>query len=82
MPVGFKLGQLFIVTVFCVLIFAKAYAKLFNISPQEALYISLRIQTLSGSNVLPRNELQKVVVSFQSVIAYLITSGLIIVSVN
>lgn len=82
LPVSFKLGQLFAVTIFSILIFAKLYTICFDIEMPEAIYISSRMQTLSGANVVPRNEFQKISVTIQSIIAYLLTSGLIVVSVN
>lgn len=81
-PVSFKLGQLFIVTAFCIIIFAKLYTICYKTSMFEALYISTRMQTLSGANVVPQDEFQKISITLQSIIAYLITSGLIVVSVN
>jgi len=82
LPINFKLGQLFTITLFCIVIFAKLYTICFEIDTYEALYISTRMQTLSGANVVPRDEFQKISVTLQSVIVYLITSGLIVVSVN
>jgi hypothetical protein len=82
LPVSFKLGQLFIVTAFCILIFARLYTICFDINIPEALYISSRMQTLSGANVVPQNEFQKISVTIQSIVAYLITSGLLVISIN
>ena len=79
---SFKLTQLFFVMTFCIIIFGKAYANFFNIQIEEALYMSLRIQTMSGSDINPVSPEHKILMSFQYILAYLVTSGLIILSIN
>jgi hypothetical protein len=80
--VNFKLGQLFMTTFFCIIMFAKIYSEISYMSLSDAMYISLRVQCLSGSSILPKNKLEKIIVATQSIIAYLITSGFLIFSIT
>ena len=80
--VSFKLGQLFMITFFCITIFAKIYNEISDLSLSEAVYVSLRVQCLSGSSILPSDRLEKIIISTQSLITYLITSGLVIFSLT
>jgi hypothetical protein len=67
---------------FCIIIFGNAYSNFFNIKIEDALYMSLRIQTMAGSDIEPVSAEHKILMSFQYVLAYLVTSGLIILSIN
>ena len=80
--ISFKLSQLFFVMTFCIIIFGKAYANFFNVKIEDALYTALRIQTMNGGSIIASGMEQKILMSFQYILAYLITSGLIIMSVN
>uniref|UniRef100_A0A6C0KRJ5 Potassium channel domain-containing protein n=1 Tax=viral metagenome TaxID=1070528 RepID=A0A6C0KRJ5_9ZZZZ len=79
---SFKLTQLFFVMTFCIIIFGNAYANFFGIKIEDALYMALRIQTMSGSDIEPISPEHKILMSFQYILAYLVTSGLIILSIN
>lgn len=79
---SFKLTQLFFVMTFCIIIFANAYRQFFNFKTEDALYMALRIQTMSGSDIQPVSAEHKILISFQYILAYLVTSGLIILSIN
>jgi len=79
---SFKLTQLFFVMTFCIIIFGNAYSNFFKINIEQALYMSLRIQTMSGGDIKPLSPEHQILMSFQYVLAYLVTSGLIIFSVN
>ena len=79
---SFKLTQLFFVMTFCIIIFGNAYSNFFGINIEDALYMSLRIQTMSGSDITPISPEHKILMSFQYILAYLVTSGLIILSIN
>lgn len=77
---SFKLTQLFAVTLYSIFFFGLVYEYLFKLELMEAMYMSLRIQTLSGSYVVATTKEQKIFLSIQSLIAYLVTSGLIVAS--
>ena len=81
-PLGIKIGQLFIVTLFFVGIFAKVYYNIFKRSFKDAVNNSIRVQTLTGGSIVVDSDMENFVISAQTVLAYLITSGLIIVSIN
>lgn len=81
-PLGVKLGQLFTVTIFFIAVFAKVYHKIFKWSYEDALYNSIHIQTLTGGGIKSDTSLENFVISAQTIISYLVTSGLIIVSLN
>lgn len=79
---SFKLTQLFFVTLFCIVVFARAYATFFGFPIFEGMYMSLRIQTMSGSNIPTDNVEQKILMSFQYILAYFIVSGILIFSTS
>ena len=82
LPLGIKIGQLFITTIFFIAIFAKVYYKVFKWSFKDSLYNSIHIQTLTGGTIQATTDLENFVISAQTIMAYLMTSGLIIVSLN
>lgn len=77
-----RLSDLFFTFVFCIIIFTNAYITFFKMSLEKALFSAVRIQTLTGASVMPESTEHKILISLQSILAYLITSGLLIVSVN
>ena len=79
-PLSLKIGQLFIVTLFFIAIFAKVYNQVFKWSVKDSIYNSIRIQTLNGGTIVAKTDLENFVISAQIIMAYLMTSGLIIVS--
>ena len=82
MHVGFKLGGLLLVTMTLIFVFSVVYWKMTNKKFTEALYTSALIQTLNGKTD-SNGEMkvsEKMAVSVQSILAYMITSGLLIVS--
>ena len=83
-----KLGSLFSITIFFIIIFALIYWKFFKRSFNNAMFNAVLIQTLNGkgssdnSENEPLTNREKTVIAFQSIIAYLITSGIIIISMT
>lgn len=77
-----RFSELFITFVFCIIVFTNAYMNFFKMSLEKSLFTSIRIQTLSGSAVQPESQEHKILISLQSIIAYLITSGLLILSIS
>lgn len=83
-----KLGSLFSITIFFIVVFALIYWKFFNRSFNTAMFNAVLIQTLNGKgtgngssdNDEPLTNREKTVIALQSIFAYLITSGIIIVS--
>lgn len=75
---SFKLTELFLVTLFSIFCFGLSYMYFFQLNLEEAMFMSLRIQTLSGSYVIAKTRQQKILLSLQSLIAYLVTSGMIV----
>ena len=76
-----RLSELFFTFLFCIIIFTNAYMNFFNMPFEKAAFSTIRIQTLSGSAVQPESQEHKILISLQSILAYLITSGLLILSV-
>jgi hypothetical protein len=76
--VSFKLTQLFLVTLLSIIVFGFSYMYFFQLNVEEAMFMSLRVQTLSGSYVVAKTRQQKLLLSIQSLIAYLVTSGMIV----
>ena len=79
-----KIGGLFIITIILIFIFSTIYFYAFKKRYSEALYNAVLLQTLNGkgtSNFSDDNESsERLVISIQSILAYMITSGLLIVS--
>jgi len=78
----FKLTELFFVTLFCIIVFARAYSTFFDYSISEAIYMSLKIQTIAGSSITTPDTEQKILMSFQYILAYFIVSGILIFSMS
>ena len=49
---------------------------------KNALYNSVEIQTMSGHDIQPETDEQRIIISFHFLLTYLITSGILIVSVG
>jgi hypothetical protein len=81
-PFSLKLGNLFFVTVFMSFFFAVLYWKLFKIGFMSSLYKSISIQTIGGDPLIPKTDTEKAIISLQCMIAYMMVSGIIIVSVG
>jgi hypothetical protein len=83
MQFGVKIGSLFFVTILVILFYALIYYQLCNQSFSQAIYTSALIQTLNGKNDDDDTTTrQKMIITSQSIIAYMITSGLIIFSIH
>jgi len=80
--IKFQITSLLITVAFCIFLFADAYATFIKIPYGDAFFSSLRIQTLSGSNVKPLTNEHKILIGLQHTIAYLISSGLIIMTLD
>ena len=81
-PVSIKLGDLFFVVVILAFIYAIIYWRVYDIRFHDAVYKSVSIQTLSGNTKPPKTNGEKCLMVSQLLLAYLITSGLIIVSIS
>ena len=82
-PLSIKIGDLFFVVIVIGFIYAIIYWRVFDTRFHDAIYKSVSIQTLSGNNSIPpKTTGEKFLMVSQLLIAYLITSGLIIVSVG
>ena len=79
---SFKLTELFFVTLFCIIVFARAYSTFFDFSTAQSLYMSLKIQTIAGGDIQTPNVEQKILMSFQYILAYFIVSGILIFSMS
>jgi hypothetical protein len=78
-----KAGQLLLITIYCIFIFALLYRTLSSdISVMNSLYTSTMIQTMNGGNVETATKREKLVMSLQSILAFFITSGIIIVVID
>jgi hypothetical protein len=81
--ISVKAGQLMLVTIYCIFIFALLYRTLTkSTTVMNSLYTSTMIQTMNGGNVETASRREKIVMSIQSIIAFFITSGIIIVVIN
>ncbi len=74
---SFQITQLFLVTLMSIFFFGFFYVYSFGISFEEAMFMSLRVQTIQGSYIVAKTRPQKILLSLQSLIAYLIISGMI-----
>ena len=80
-----KFGSLFTITLISIILFSMIYKIYFKMTITESVYTSTLIQTLNGKSSNPDDKIsnkQTLVISTQSFIAYLITSGLIIISIT
>ena len=81
--ISIKAGQLLMVTIFCISVFALLY-KSFSVkrSTLDSIYTSTMLQTMNGGNTTPSNYEEKIIMALQSILTFFITSGIIIVVVN
>ena len=79
-PFSLKVGNLFFVTFIFIIFFAVIYWKIFKISFMSSLYKSTSIQTIGGNPIDPKTNWEKAIISFQCMLAYLMVSGIIIIS--
>ena len=81
--VGIKIGGLFMVTIIMIIIFTTIYCKILGKKLSQALYTATLIQTLNGKGAdAHMTSTEQMIISTQSIIAYMITSGLLIVSIS
>ncbi len=81
-PISVKLGDLFFLVIFLAFVYSLIYWRVSNIRFHDAVYKSVSIQTLSGNAIDPDTAGEKIIMVSQFLIAYLITSGLIIVTLG
>jgi hypothetical protein len=81
-PVSIKLGNLFFIVVICAFTYAIIYWRVYKLNLHDAIYKSVAIQTLSGNTIEPVSTGQKFLIVSQFLIAYLLTTGLIVVSIG
>ena len=79
-PFSLKVGNLFFVTFIFIIFFAVIYWKIFKISFMSSLYKSTSIQTIGGNPIDPKTNWEKAIISLQCMLAYLMVSGIIIIS--
>lgn len=79
-PLEFKAGQILIVTILCIYVYYVIYQRLCGRSPREAFYLSATSQTLSGGGIVPKHELEQLIISSQCILASLISAGIIIIT--
>lgn len=77
-----KLGSMFIVTIIIAVIFAGIYSSISKLNFIDSMYKSFSIQTIGGNQLDPKNDVEKMLISLQSFIAFMIISGLIIISIE
>lgn len=83
MSFGIKATQLLLITLICVFIFALVYNKIYKRDLADAFYISMLNQSMVGSasSQLP-DDSEKLVIGFQCVLAFLISSGMVILYIS
>jgi hypothetical protein len=81
-PLSLKASQLFAITMFCTFAFWVVYVNLCKKPKMEALYTSLMNQTLNGGSESHSSEEEKMVVAAQCVMAFFISTGMVIISIN
>jgi hypothetical protein len=79
-PLSLKVGGLFSITIILAFIFAAIYKLISKLTIVDALYKSISIQTIGGNQLTPQNNTEKLVISIQHFIAYMIFSGLVIIT--
>lgn len=79
-PFSLKLGNLFFVTLFMAVFFGICYCRLFKIHFPSAMYRSMSIQTMGGNPLSAETDLEKALISIQYMTAYMMVSGIIIIS--
>ena len=77
-----KLGGIFAVTIVLAVIFAALYYHISNLTVIDAIYKSFSIQTIGGNQIDPKNDTEKAVICVQHFLAFMIISGLIVVSIK
>lgn len=80
--VSIKVGEMLSATILIALIFAVIYKMVSNVTFGNALYKSLSIQTLGGDKIAPKTATEKVVTTTQHLIAFMMLSGLVIISLK
>ena len=80
LPISVKAGQLLLITVFCIYVFYNIYIKLCKRADFDAIYMATMNQTLNGGGITPRTTTEQMVVAVQCILAFFISTGLLIVS--
>lgn len=81
-PLSVKAGQLFVVTIFCVYVFYNIYLNFCNRKNFDAIYLAVMNQTLNGGAIAPATDTEKLILSTQCILAFFISTGLLIISFN
>ena len=82
LPIEFKAGQLLLITILCIYVYYTIYRRLCNRSAREALYMATLNQTLNGGGITSTTELEQLIISSQCILAFFISTGIIIVTLN
>jgi hypothetical protein len=81
-PLSVKAGQLLLVTIFCIIVFYNIYLKLCKRRDFDAIYMATMNQTLNGGGISPKSKVEKMVIAVQCVLAFFISTGILILSFN
>jgi len=81
-PLSIKLGAMFTVTVVLAIFFSILYHLLSDVPMGDALYKSVSIQTIGGDKMPAKNTTEKVIISIQHLLAFMVFSGLVIISIK
>lgn len=82
LPLSVKAGQLLLITIFCIYVFYMIYMKVCNRTDFDAVYMATMNQTLNGGGITPQSPTEQMVIATQCVLAFFISTGLLIISFN
>ena len=71
-----------IITIFCIYVFYNVYYRICKHRDLDAIYMATMNQTLNGGGITPKNDVEQMIISVQCVLAFFISTGLLIVSFN
>lgn len=80
LPLSVKAGQLMLITLFCTFIFYNIYNKVLGRDNFDAIYMASMNQTLNGGGMRPRSNTEKIVIAVQCILAFFISTGLLIIN--
>lgn len=82
-PLSIRAGQLLVITIFCIYVFYNIYLRVCSRSVVDSIYMSTMNQTLNGGGGLDtRSETEKIIVAVQCILAFFVSTGLVIISFN
>ena len=82
LPLSIKAGQLMIITIFCIYVFYNLYMRMCNRNGFDSAFMATMNQTLNGGGITPQSNEEKMLIAVQCVLAFFISTGLLIVSFN